>query len=352
MRRRAAVLGSLGVLAGWFGACTFSAGAHAGGISRASGLASHPVAVSVQVIGGQGTVQGAHPTVEVRVGNSAPVPVLLDTGSSGLRLFDTAVKSGPNSGVAISNVPSNITYAGGHRFTGVLATAFIRVGGQRTMQPVQFGLVQQVSCVPTKPKCPVAQGMSGFEKVGGFGILGIGTQSSGGGIVSPLLGMPGNLSDSWSLHLRAMAGQLILGASPPRSSLVVATLPMKQIGSAGGHPLWGDDRLPLCLTIGTASGCAPGLLDSGTYTMQVYGQPFAQVPTTARRVTSGVPVSVTVAGAPHPFWQFPAGTTKSDDLVTIRGSNRLFVNCGVQTFYDFTVTYNDLQGTVLLVPST
>jgi hypothetical protein len=43
------------------------------------------VAVPVTIQGGQGTTTGARPMVEVRVGNSKPVPVLLDTGSTGFR---------------------------------------------------------------------------------------------------------------------------------------------------------------------------------------------------------------------------------------------------------------------------
>jgi hypothetical protein len=344
--QRKVIVGCVGALVVWFGMCAWPVGANAQGTA-----VSKPVAVPVRIVGGQGTIQGARPTVEVRVGNSAAVPVILDTGSSGLRIFATAVRTGPKSGVSVSTTPSNITYAGGHRFTGVVATSVITIGSQRTAKPVQFGLVQNAFCIPRKPKCPAAQGMAGFEKSGGFGILGIGTQSSGGGIVSPLFGMPGSLSNSWSLHMKALSGQLTLGALTPPASTVAATLPMKQIGTSGGHPLWADSRLSLCLTIGTAQGCAPTLLDSGTYSMQLYGQPFAQVPTIGLTVKGGIAVSVNAAGAPHPFWQFSTGTVKSEDLVTLRGVTRSFINTGVQAFFDFTVTHNDLQGTVLLVPS-
>ena len=151
--------------------------------------------------------------------------------------------------------------------------------------------------------------------------------------------------------MNALSGQLKLGALTPSASTVAATLPMKQIGSSGGHPLWGDSALSLCLTIGTAQECAPTLLDSGTYSMQLYGPSFAPVPTTGRTVKSGLAVAVSAAGAPRPFWQFSTGTIKSDDLVTLKGVTRSFINTGVQVFFAFTVTYNDLQGTVLLVPS-
>ena len=351
MQRRRAACGVLGALAVWLAVCGGPTGASAPG-ALSSAASSKSVTVPVHIIGGQGSLQGARPVVAVKVGNGAAFPVLLDTGSSGLRIFDMAVPSGSKSGVSVSSQPSNIRYAGGHRFSGVVATASITVGSQRTAKPVRFALVQNASCARRKPDCPAAQGMAGFEKYGGYGILGIGTESSGGGIVSPLLGMPGALGDSWSLHLQGRTGQLVLGAPLPRPSAIAATLPMKQIGAApGGRRLWGDDRIALCLTIGSATGCAPGLLDSGTYTLQAYGKPFDQVPTVARRVRSGLAVSVRRAGAPQSFWRFSTGSTKSENLVTIRGAEKLFINTGVQTFFDFIVTYDDLRGTVVLVRS-
>ncbi len=259
--RRIAAVSCLGVLSALLGM-----GAVAGG--AAAPASSETATVPVRIVGGQGTTTGARPTVEVRVGTARPVPVLLDTGSSGLRIFDTAVASGSKSGVTVTNQPSSITYAGGHRFIGVVATAYVTIGSQRTATPVRFGLVRQAVCRPRKPHCPAAGGMSGFERYGGYGILGIGTESSGGGIVSPILGMAGSLGDSWSLHLTGMTGQLILGAPAPPASQVAAAVSMRPMGSSGGHPLWADDQLPLCVTAGSSPGCGPALLDSGTYTMQ------------------------------------------------------------------------------------
>jgi hypothetical protein len=67
-----------------------------GGIASAAPIHGHGLSavVPVSVPDGQGTPEGARPTVEVRVGNGNPVPVLLDTGSSGLHIFDTAVAYG------------------------------------------------------------------------------------------------------------------------------------------------------------------------------------------------------------------------------------------------------------------
>src|ERR1700677_3326048 len=71
---------------------------------------SSPSRVPITILGGQGTQSGARPTVEVRVGHSSPVPVLLDTGSSGLHLFGSAVPTRPGSGGTLTSHRADITY--------------------------------------------------------------------------------------------------------------------------------------------------------------------------------------------------------------------------------------------------
>ena len=66
-------------------------------------------------------MNGARPMVEVRVGNSKPVPVLLDTGSTGLQIYAPVVNTAPGGGVTVTTKRDSITYAGGHRFVGVVA---------------------------------------------------------------------------------------------------------------------------------------------------------------------------------------------------------------------------------------
>jgi hypothetical protein len=322
-----------------------------GGVVGTSGAYATPVpaTVPVTVLDGQGTSQGARPTVEVRVGNSNPVPVLLDTGSSGLHIFDNAVNTGTGSGVALTSQPSNITYSGGHRFTGVVANAVVTIGSYATKLPVSFAYVEQASCIASKPTCPASGGIPGFEQSGTDGILGIGTQSSGGGIVSPILGMRGSLGKKWSLHLSGRSGALTLGARPP-AARSATTIQMRQIGTSAKSALWADSSLPLCLSVGPTNECVPGLFDSGTYTMQISGPGLDQAPTTAGtdHVLAGTPVSASLTGVRAPFWAFTAGTTKSADLVTVKTGRGPFVNTGVQAFYDFTISYDDVTGQIRL----
>ena len=320
-----------------------------GGTSAASAGARPPATVPVTVLDGQGSSQGARPTVDVRVGNSNPVPVLLDTGSSGLHIFNTAVNTGTGSGVTLTSQPSNITYSGGHRFTGVVANAVVTIGSYATKMPVSFAYVEQASCIASKPTCPASGGIPGFEQSGTYGILGIGTQSSGGGIISPILGMSGSLGKKWSLHLAGASGTLTLGARLPvaRSATTIPNEPDRVVA---GSALWADSSLPLCLSVGQSQRVRSRLFDSGTYTMQISGPVLGQAPTIAGtdHVVAGTPVSVSLSGASAPFWTFTAGTTKSADLVTVRTGQGPFVNTGVQAFYDYTITYDDTSGQILL----
>jgi hypothetical protein len=318
------------------------------GAPASAASSSRPAAVPVRVLDGQGTALGARPTVEVRVGKAKPVPVLLDTGSSGLRLFDTAFSTGPGSGVQVTARRSTITYAGGHRFTGVVARAVVTMGSAATSGPVAFTDVERAYCIPAKPSCPAAGGMAGFEAAGEYGILGIGTQR-GGGVTSPILGMPTPRDQRWSLHLAGGSGSLILGAPLPGPKNATA-IPMARIPSGAGPSLWADSRLPLCVGVGGADQCGRGLFDSGTYTMQISGPGFAAVPVIAgtNHVTGGLPVSVGMPGARKPFWAFTSGTTKSKNLVTVTARRRSFVNTGVQAFYAFTITYDDSAGRIWL----
>jgi Protein of unknown function (DUF3443) len=316
-----------------------------------AGAAIAPVTVPLSVAGGQGSQGGASPIVEVRVGASQPVPVILDTGSSGLHIFASAVNTTPGGGVSITSQNSNITYAGGHRFTGVLASAVVTIGSQATGGPVPFSLVNSARCIASKPTCPAAGGVSGFEaKKGADGILGIGVQSSPGPVTSPILAMPGTLGQSWSVHLSGTTGTLVLGAQAPPSALTVAVFQMKSLGTTGGRALWNDSALPFCTTVSAIQACTPGLFDTGTPSFQVSGPVLAQVPTVSAsgQVQSGLPVTVAQKGAATPFWTFNTGISKSQDLVRVESDLGPFVNTGVQAYYDFTVHYDDVQGTVSL----
>ena len=235
--------------------------------------------------------------------------------------------------MTVTSQRNSITYAGGHRLTGVVARARLRIGRQATAARVPFSLVTRASCAPAKPDCPTAGGIAGELAHGEYGILGVGT-GNGGAVTNPLLAMRGRLARTWSLHLHKRAGTIVLGARVPTGRRVVARLPFAS---------------RVCLAVGPVRDCVPGLFDSGTFQFQIWGNPLDQAPTQpgTPRVVPGTPVAVSVAGSRTPFWTFNAGRTKSKDTVTVH-AGRPFVNFGVQAYYAFTITYDNLSRTLVL----
>ncbi len=345
IRHRFAVATALVMVVG-LASCSGSAGP----ASAATAIRPSRVVVPVSVVGGQGTPRGAHPMVDVRVGHSAPVPLLLDTGSTGLQIFAAKVPTGPGTGVAVTSTPDHASYAGGHQLAGVVGTARITLGPQRTARPVAFGLVQSATCTPAKPACPVAGGVEAAMARGFYGILGIGTNRGPNGLANPILGMPARLAQSWSLHMHRATGRLVLGPLPAFASRTRATVPLTSLGVVGGNRFW-DATVHLCLVVGPSSSCAPGLFDSGTFAMQLPGSRFPDAPVLVGTglVAPGTAVTATIRGSSTPFWRFTAGTTKSADTVSIRPDVPRLVNTGVQAFYAFTITYDNVHGTIGLV---
>jgi hypothetical protein len=311
-------------------------------LSAAPASAHGRAVVPVTIEGGQGTSLGARPMVRVRVGRSRALPVLLDTGSSGLRVYAPAVDTSPGHGVTVGSQRDSITYAGGSRLTGPVASARVRIGGHATATRVPFTLVTSAGCAPAKPACPTAGGIDAAIASGHYGVLGIGMAADPQGVISPIFGMPGRQRRTWSLHLRGKTGALVLGARVPAGRRVAATLPLVARGSSGNARFWADSRVRVCVGVGTVASCVPSLFDSGTFQTQLWGEPLASAP-----VTPGTPVTVATPGAASPFWSFTAGTTKSKDTVTVH-AGQPFVNFGVPAYYAFTVTYDDLAGTVTL----
>ena len=227
--------------------------------------------------------------------------------------------------MSVTSQRSNITYAGGHKFTGVVASAVVTIGSQATAGRVPVSLVSNASCTASKPTCKAAGGIAGFAaKTGADGILGIGTQRSRGSVTSPILAMPGTLGQSWSVHLSGTVGTLVLGARAPQSTMIAATFQMKRLEATGSRPLWNDSALPFCTTIGTAQECTPGLFDTGTPSFQVSGSVLGTLPTTTAlgQVQRGLPATVAQKGAGTPFWAFTTGTAKSQNLVRIKSGAR------------------------------
>jgi hypothetical protein len=92
--------------------------------------------------------------IAVSVGGGPAGDVLLDTGSTGLRIRATAV--GPD--VRLTNIPLTYSYTSGNVLTGVIGYAQVSFPGAKpavaTKAEIAIHVVQQISCKPEKPDCP------------------------------------------------------------------------------------------------------------------------------------------------------------------------------------------------------
>ena len=209
-------------------------------------------------------------SVPVRVGDGAPFAALLDTGSTGLRVFRAMV---PAQNYQETHVVSASSFSAGDKLTGTIGTAALSIGDASTDGPVRFELVDAASCMDFRPRCGAALLPARDYGIGGDGIAGQGFQAilgislqAGSDSDNPLMSMG---AKRWLIELpepnSQQTGSLIINPDeddmPNAQSFALAR-------SGGG---W-LDTLPGCLNNlnTTQQVCGPTILDTGSPGMIVY----------------------------------------------------------------------------------
>lgn len=276
--------------------------------------------------------------VSIRVGNSKPITVLLDTGSVGLRLFENAWKQ-PPAGVVVTKKPTSLTVRG-VTFSGDTGSGVVEIAGVRTTEPVTFQVVTGSNPYITQA---VKQGYQG--------ILGIGLSRQD--LPNPLSVLPGNVGRHWSVAFHANAkrtggvGELILGALPVANADANVSLPFQGTGTYD-QPLWNDQSATMCWSIGVATKtCTATYFDSVLPYVLAKGSVFAKLPADSKGyLKQGRGVSVRAQGAAFSYWNFTSGRTLSSDVVKVSPNGRGLVNMGNAAYFDYTVTYDLIRGMV------
>lgn len=287
-------------------------------------------------------------SIPLSIAGRAPIEVMLDTGSTGLRLLPAA---GPVTEIRGAR-PQRYAYRNGVVLTGKTARAELAIGQFRT--EVEFSATSAVACAPERPQCPAANLSPAQFRIGGatptdgfLGILGAGLRA--GDVDNPLTR---TRDQAWILLLPrpgdATAGKLIL--NPTAAERARFTLFPLARDPRGDGSDW-VDTVPTCLVAaeGAKRLCAPTLLDSGAPGLNV------------------------ISRSPPPD-EWPAGAKaelrfgQTDPLgprqeVTLgRGSARLVfttppanlpwegLNAGDLPFHDFAVLYDAKAGTIGLAP--
>lgn len=294
------------------------------------------VAVPIRTIATPGT-SGQSGIIEMRVGSSAPISVMLDTGSVGLRLW-----SGVRPGMTMT-AKKVTSPTGGQNVPGLLGSAPMTIGGVATTLDVPLQLINT-----TNPY------INGWKARGVSGILGIGVGS--GDLTNPLVALPGELGLRWSVHFTrnqadtsGRVGALILGAAPPGNADMHFRLPYVGV-NVNGARLWDDHAADGCWTFGTPREyCVPTWFDSGFTGMRVKGRMFSSLPTAAgNQLRPGTRVGLAAGSSAFTADTFRAGNSASRNLARVTPSGESTINTGNSFYFEYTVTYNVSTGDLYL----
>lgn len=204
---------------------------------------------------------GFHNFIAVEAGGGPPADVLLDTGSTGLRIRSEAV--GP--AVRLTDIRLTYSYSSGNVLTGVLGYAVIAFPGSTppvaTLKPIAIQVVQSVTCKPEKPKCP------------GWAATQMGAMGAAYGpfaVFNPLAQLPGNLASGFIVVANDFAEP---GVSPhldvgltPENSQGYARAPFAPADrpQPDGLTAWNTKSIPTCFSVdGGRPGCFATVFDTG-----------------------------------------------------------------------------------------
>lgn len=289
------------------------------------------VKVPIRTVNTPGS-NGQSGIVVIRVGNSAPFSVMLDTGSVGLRVFAGAWGTKPTS-VQLRSERITTTSAG-QNFKGAVGRAPMTFSGVTTTFPVPFQYVNASS--------PYI-GLWKARNV--YGILGIGTGS--GDLTNPLVALPGTLGLRWSVNFKrqiagvSRLGALVLGAEAPADSVMSFSLP--PLGkNVNGALLWDDHSARGCWRFGIRpEWCGNTWFDSGFTKMRVKGRIFKNLPQKiAGQLNAGTRVELAAPGSAFVAHKFLGGNQDSRNFVRVLPVGVGTINTGNSFYFDYTVTYN------------
>ncbi|HUE25194.1 MAG TPA: DUF3443 family protein [Solirubrobacteraceae bacterium] len=292
--------------------------------------------------------------VHVRVGGGPSVPVLLDTGSPGLRVLPSVV--GPKSELTGRTIKAE--FGGGETLVGPVARARVTVGSLSTPSPIAFQVIKGVDCPSKEPRCKPSEYLKAlFRDIGAEGIMGIDTGDKfRQRVFSPLLQLGAPYSEGFSLKLAAKgSGKLILG--PPPIEPGTMTAPLTRSPTPAEYPSGGlayKRSLRMCWSASDVTSCRVTDFDIGTPTTVVSPSALLNVPTVTvsggRIVAPGTPISIHAPGFGPVVWHYTANTSYGDGLTQISTGGGKGFNTGIVPFYSHTIGWNVRTGQIVISP--
>jgi hypothetical protein len=283
-----------------------------------------PGTIPVRMVDAPGSA-GKIGIISMKVGTSAPISVVVDTGSIGLRLW--------------AKKPSGLQSSS--------PSAYMTFGGIRTTSRVAYQFVGSTSQFVGSTSSSIQR----WKSQGIDGVLGIGIGK--GSLTNPLMSLPPRFARSWSVHFSRdsdqRGGDLVLGAVVPGNAIM--NFPLERVSGQQGEPsLWNDRGAQGCWTFSTPrTYCVSTLFDSFSTVMRVTGREFSRVPTTTNgELRNGTRVTLAAQGNAYIGARFNAGKESSRNLVKVdpRGSSE--INTGNSFYFSHVVTYNVTTGDIYL----
>lgn len=199
--------------------------------------------------------------VQVTAGGGQGGTVLLDTGSTGLRMRQEAL--GPD--VKLTDIPVEYSYTSGNVLHGVLGYAIVAFPGSNpavaTAKPIAIQVVQSITCKPEVPHCPK-------WKPTEVGVMGV--AYSAVPAFNPLAQLPGHWSNGFIVIANDqtdphLVPRIEVGLTP-QNSAGYATAPFQP--ATGQQPeglkAWNTKSVPTCFSVdGGAPGCFATVFDTG-----------------------------------------------------------------------------------------
>lgn len=294
-------------------------------------------------------VNGTVPVVMVAVGGGAPVPLLLDTGSAGLRIFADDV--GPQAVVDPATEDETISFVDGTTYVSDKAIAPVTLGDLVLPAPVPVAMVREVTCEPEALSCE--PGIAASKASGVHGILGVDMDTGDYTLPSPLLYVPEYRSFTVA-YTDDGTGSLLPGL--PQSEVIAE---WDLIPAESGIPDvagWAQD-FDACWSVDNKKpDCVPTSFDTGS-TDLVVPPSLPGAPG-----TSGADEYLSASEGPielfaekkddDPVWKLRPGGEVSDSAYVGEGGDAGYdgVLAGTPLFYAFDVGFDHATGRVGLWP--
>ncbi|MFA7267643.1 MAG: hypothetical protein WC054_15135, partial [Candidatus Nanopelagicales bacterium] len=293
-------------------------------------------------------VNGDRPilTAAVTVGGGPEVPLLVDTGSPGVRVFASQV----GSDVTRTDIPVDVTFADGTRFIGIEASAPISFGGLTTKGPITVQLITEVGCAEGKPTCVGAVGLEKFAAEQPFdGLFGIGLQAAS--IYSPLSQLANGSPATFSVTADPgkASGAITFNQRPTAPAATFDMPAWAQPRMPNGYPAWASNQAQGCWSYGgQPAQCLPTAFDTGSPTLFT-DTSVPGVPTALGPVPTDTTIALAATAGGAPVWSVRAGSTPGRNTVAVApldGGNN--VNSGISLFRAKLVTFDAEHGKVLI----